>query len=196
VPNGLASDILCLPPSVSVSTFILQVFVSEMLDDDIQYMGTRHAPRVVSDSPLSTRQSVHGLVNQSEVKEHRLIALISAIVLHVEKSSMNSPYELIFSRANTDTVHVGRLSSHEAERCHGDSSSALFKCAVVSRIHAKILFSDSGHVIAISTLFFLSLIVSLLGLPHRHEVTSWHTPPQARRNRFQDVGARDTHPTH
>jgi hypothetical protein len=118
-----------------------------MLDDDIQYMGTRPAQRAVSDSPFSARQTIYGGVNQSEVEEHRLIALITDIVLHIERSATDSPYELIFSRASTDVVHIGRLSSTEVERWHGDSTSALFKCAVVSRSHAKIVFSDSGHVV-------------------------------------------------
>ncbi|KAF8225464.1 hypothetical protein L208DRAFT_423579 [Tricholoma matsutake] len=106
---------------------ILQVFVSDMLDDDIQYMGTKPAQRALSNSPFSTRQTLY------------------AIVLHIEKSSADSPYELIFSRASTDVVHIGRLSSSEVEQWHGDSASVLFKCAVVSRSHAKIVFSDSGH---------------------------------------------------
>ena len=118
-----------------------------MLDDDIQYMGTKPAHRTVPESPLSKRQTIYGVVNQSEVEEHRLIALIPAISLHIEKSVTDSPYELIFSRANTDVVHIGRLSSSEVERWHGDSTSAHFKCAVVSRSHAKIVFSDSGHVV-------------------------------------------------
>jgi len=167
-----------------------------MLDDDIQYMGTRPAQRAVSDSPFSTRQAISGGVNQSKVEDHRLIALISAVVLQIERSDVDSPYEMIFSQASTDVVHVGRLSSSEAERWHGDSASALFKCAVVSRSHAKIVFSDSGHVVtSCSLLFFLALIVSLSGLPHRLEVTPWHTCPQAWRDCFQDVGTGDTYPT-
>lgn len=128
---------------------ILQVFVSDMLDDDIQYMGTKPAQRALSNSPFSTRQTLYGGVN-SKVKRHRLIVLIPAIVLHIEKSSADSPYELIFSRASTDVVHIGRLSSSEVEQWHGDSASVLFKCAVVSRSHAKIVFSDSGHVVTSS----------------------------------------------
>jgi len=119
-------------------------FVSDMLDDDIQYMGTKPAMRAVPDTP---RQAIY------------------AIVLHIEKSLSDSHYELIFSRANTDVVHIGRLSSSEVERWHGDSTSALFKCAVVSRSHAKIVFSDSGHVVNLAPFVpFFKLIV----LPLRH----------------------------
>jgi hypothetical protein len=157
-------------------------------------MGTRHTQRDVSDSPFSTRRTINGGVNQSEVEGHRLIALIPAIVLHIEKTATESPYELIFSRANTDVVHIGRLSSSEVEQWHGGTSSALFKCAVVSRSHAKVVFSDSGHVVT-SSYWACSFTNCLVGLPHRLELTPWHTSPQARRDCFQDVDTRDTDPT-
>ena len=128
-----------------------------MLDDDIQYIGTKPAQRAGPESPLSTRQMIYGGVNHPEVEQHRLIPLIPAIVLHIEKSVTDHPYEVIFSRANTDVVHIGRLSSSEVARWHSDSTSAFFKCAVVSRNHAKIVFSDSGHVVPSLPSLFLSI---------------------------------------
>ncbi|KAF9466729.1 hypothetical protein BDZ94DRAFT_1319246 [Collybia nuda] len=98
-----------------------------MLDDDIQYMGTRPATRAVSDSPFLAHQSVTG------------------IIMHIERSSSNAPYDLIFRRANSNVIQIGRRPGTEAEQKQGDNVGAMFRCAVVSRKHAKIAFSDSGH---------------------------------------------------
>ena len=81
------------------------------------------------------------------VRHHRLIVVVVAIRLHVEKSGESEAYSLLFKRENTSVIHIGRRSGHEPDKCHTDNlTSAMFRCAVVSRKHAKIVFSDSGHV--------------------------------------------------
>lgn len=74
------------------------------------------------------------------------------IILHVEKSGADAPRRLVFRKANTNVVHIGRRSADsDSDFPRGDnelSGGAMFRCAVVSRKHAKIAFSDSGPVSA------------------------------------------------
>lgn len=53
-----------------------------------------------------------------------------------------------FRRTNTSVVHIGRRSGFDSDRRSEDAElgNAMFRCAVVSRKHAKIAFSDSGLV--------------------------------------------------
>lgn len=113
-----------------------------MLDDDIQYMGTRAA---TSDSPFLGQKTLSGGTSQSKLQASTDL-LIPGIVLHIEKSPTDTAYDLIYRRTNTNVVEIGRRPGTEAERRQGHSVGAMFRCAVVSRKHAKIAFSDSGHV--------------------------------------------------
>ncbi|KAF8952464.1 hypothetical protein BDZ97DRAFT_761244 [Flammula alnicola] len=71
---------------------------------------------------------------------------VTGISLHVEKQGGIDGYRMLFRRANTSVVHIGRRSGSETDRrLDDDGSAARFRCAVVSRKHAKIAFSDSGH---------------------------------------------------
>ncbi|KAF8962825.1 hypothetical protein BDZ97DRAFT_1073926 [Flammula alnicola] len=71
---------------------------------------------------------------------------VTGISLHVEKQGGIDGYRMLFRRANTSVVHIGRRSGSETDRrLDDDASAARFRCAVVSRKHAKIAFSDSGH---------------------------------------------------
>ncbi|PFH53648.1 hypothetical protein AMATHDRAFT_1284 [Amanita thiersii Skay4041] len=98
-----------------------------MLDDEIEYIGSRSAPRTPSVSdPLITHRPVTGLT------------------LHVEKSGASAPYELVFHKSSSSVVHIGRR--HGCESDDIDPGKAMFRCPVVSRKHAKIAFSDSGFV--------------------------------------------------
>lgn len=55
---------------------------------------------------------------------------------------------MLFRRTNTSVVHIGRRSGFDSDRRSEDAElgNAMFRCAVVSRKHAKIAFSDSGLV--------------------------------------------------
>ncbi|KAG6839676.1 hypothetical protein C0991_000287 [Blastosporella zonata] len=88
------------------------------MDDDIEYIGTR-AP---TNFP-------------------------TGIILDVEKSSDVDPAcTLTFRRSSSSSVvHIGRRPSHD-DKIQSETDAAMFRCAVVSRKHAKIAFSDSGHV--------------------------------------------------
>ncbi|KAK2464988.1 hypothetical protein APHAL10511_003064 [Amanita phalloides] len=96
-----------------------------MLDDEVQYIGTRMAQRAssVSDSPNRP---------------------VTGLSLHVEKSGLAAAYTLAFQKANSSVVQIGRrpgIDGHEY-----DPGKAMFRCPVVSRKHAKITFTDAGSV--------------------------------------------------
>lgn len=72
------------------------------------------------------------------------------MILHIDELGENEAYKMTFKRDNTSVVQIGRRSCQDAEKsCNENLSSAMFRCAVVSRKHAKIVFSDSGHVCSI-----------------------------------------------
>ena len=113
-----------------------------MLDGDIICLGSSlleerpQQPRVVG----ASRRFLN-------VRHYHLIVVAVGIRLHVEKSGESEAYSLLFKRENTSVIHIGRRSGQEPDKCHSDNlTSAMFRCAVVSRKHAKIVFSDSGHV--------------------------------------------------
>ena len=68
--------------------------------------------------------------------------------MHIEKSGGIEAYDMLFRRANTSVVHIGRRSGFDSDKRSEDAElgNAMFRCAVVSRKHAKIAFSDSGLV--------------------------------------------------
>jgi hypothetical protein len=115
-----------------------------MLDDDIQYLGSRikvkqlqrFPPRTLNGLSLSFRAGFQTLISRP------------GVALHVEKSDGNEAYILIFNRDKSSTVLVGRRPGNETESRTLDQENgrAMFRCAVVSRRHAKIAFTDSGNV--------------------------------------------------
>ncbi|KAF8151653.1 hypothetical protein B0H34DRAFT_810671 [Crassisporium funariophilum] len=96
-----------------------------MLDDEIVFLGSKQ-PLTPSARPQRP---------------------VTGIALHIEKSGGTDAYGMLFRRANTSVVHIGRRSGFDTDRRSQDSelANAMFRCAVVSRKHAKIAFSDSGH---------------------------------------------------
>lgn len=101
-----------------------------MPDDDIQYLGSCIKSR---DPPRSMQRIVNG------------------IVLYIEKSDENEPYFLKFGRDESPSILVGRRPGVESEypTLDHDNDRAMFRCAVVSRRHAKIVFTNSGNVFII-----------------------------------------------
>lgn len=101
-----------------------------MLEDDIQYMGTKLAspPVKLNFNPFSPQP-------------------LAGLVMHIEKSSNEDGCRLLFRKANATVIQIGRRPpSNDPAKRQKDSESgrAMFKCPVVSRKHAKITFSDSG----------------------------------------------------
>ncbi|KAF9444063.1 hypothetical protein P691DRAFT_737025 [Macrolepiota fuliginosa MF-IS2] len=98
-----------------------------MIDDDIQYIGSSIKLR---DPPRYPQRTV------------------TSVVLHIEKSDGNDAHVLTFNRDTSSTVHIGRRPGTEIESRTLDQEKgrAMFRCAVVSRKHARIAFTDSGNV--------------------------------------------------
>jgi len=104
-------------------------------DDGILYLGTRPAQRAAPNHPFPVARRQ-----------------LTGIALVVEKPGGEGGYGngMIFRKANTSVVHIGRRPSSEAERHReSDVDKAMFRCAVVSRQHAKITFTNGGNVILV-----------------------------------------------
>ena len=75
-----------------------------------------------------------------------MVTLFTGIVLTVEPSDNGGAHRLVFNRSDGSVVPIGRRPGGEVPSAV-DLHSAMFRCAVVSRKHAKIMFSDNtGHV--------------------------------------------------
>lgn len=75
-----------------------------------------------------------------------------------EVEEVSSSHGMVFRKAASSVVHIGRRPTVDgagAVKEGGDDASAMFRCAVVSRLHAKVVFTDSGNV---------SLFLSVLSL--------------------------------
>ncbi|KAJ6581231.1 hypothetical protein B0H19DRAFT_1114325 [Mycena capillaripes] len=98
-------------------------------DDCIQYLGTRPATRALPSPPfLSSSQRP-----------------VTGVALHIEKTGTEPGHGLIFRKAEEPVVHIGRRPGSASDKGKTESGKAFFTCPVVSRHHAKIAFSDSGH---------------------------------------------------
>lgn len=76
---------------------------------------------------------------------------------------MVDAHTLTFLRANTSVIEIGRRSGADADPEDDELESAMFRCAVVSRKHAKIAFTDAGKVRTP-----LPHVVRLIHVSHRH----------------------------
>lgn len=171
-----------------------------MLEDEIMYMGSRPASHSKSNRILSSSQATATATGETEHSSSSSLAdqwdLRLGITLHVEKSGNEEPYRMMFRRANTSVVHIGRRppAADDADRRTKDNESgrAMFRCPVVSRKHAKIAFSDSGYVCPVSSLRWhysarsdIRFLPSLsAGVSHRFEFSSRHTCAQTRNSYF------------
>ncbi|KAH9475154.1 hypothetical protein JR316_0012265 [Psilocybe cubensis] len=126
-----------------------------MLDDEIICLGSTIGPIATGPNSIpSAQRSVTG-ERYHHLSDEALLTYPSAcavgVTLHIEKQGANDAgYRMLFRKANTSVVHIGRRSGLEADTSFARSKdheqgSAMFRCAVVSRRHAKIAFSDSGH---------------------------------------------------
>lgn len=138
-----------------------------MLDDEIQYMGTRSAPTAVIPSSVRPFPSPQNPVTgKGCLQKMSLTALLgeldlSGVVLHVQANGGQPACDMTFHRSQTSAVTIGRKSSsdHKSGPEDEDASTAGFACQVVSGKHAKLAFSDSGFVSQSSS--SLSLLHSL-----------------------------------
>ncbi|KAJ7746900.1 hypothetical protein DFH07DRAFT_831708 [Mycena maculata] len=100
-------------------------------DDCIQYLGTK---------PASRPQIPHHPFLSSSQRP------VTGVALHIEKSATEEGHGLIFRKSEEPVVHIGRRPGSHSDKSASEAGKAFFTCPVVSRHHAKITFSDSGHV--------------------------------------------------
>ncbi|KAJ7636046.1 hypothetical protein DFH06DRAFT_1219813 [Mycena polygramma] len=106
-------------------------------DDCIQYLGTVRRPGARALPPfLSSLMSPRP---------------VTGIALNIEKSGAEPGRTLIFRKGEVAVVHIGRRPGSDSDNRKADAGKAFFACPVVSRHHAKIAFSDSGHCYLIDT---------------------------------------------
>ncbi|KAF9484581.1 hypothetical protein BDN70DRAFT_106163 [Pholiota conissans] len=98
------------------------------MDDDIVFLGSSPANIPIPSSRPAQRP-------------------VTGVSLHVEKNGSIDAHCLTFRRTDSTVVHIGRRPAMDPAIDDNQSTAAAsFRCAVVSRRHAKIAFSDSGHV--------------------------------------------------
>jgi hypothetical protein len=118
-------------------------------DDCIQYLGTKLATRALPSPPFLS-SSQRPVTGERTVPLCRLSAIHSlawtGVALYIEKSATEPSHGLIFRKAEEPVVHIGRRPGSDNDKRKSEPGKAFFTCPVVSRHHAKIAFSDSGHV--------------------------------------------------
>lgn len=154
-----------------------------MLEDDIQYIGTRNMPAVVAPAPMRPFTSQHGPITGKDRRRKMLFNgrpnehAPSGVILHVEANSGQPAHDMVFLRSQMSAVTIGRKSTSDNRfgRSDEDLGTAGFVCQVVSGKHAKLAFSDGGMVS--SFIHYLTGITNLrfLGVPHRFRIPPWHT---------------------
>ncbi|KAH9987613.1 hypothetical protein BJV74DRAFT_796462 [Russula compacta] len=101
------------------------------MDDDIQFLG------IVS--PISPNKSSYPHSSQLPMQPPA-----SGIMLVIPKSGDEPTQTLRFLKSRSAVIHIGRASSSVVD-ADKSPDSIQFRCPVISRRHAKLMFS-SGHV--------------------------------------------------
>lgn len=135
-----------------------------MLEDEIQYLGTRlPQPAFAGHGPKHPFPSSHNPVTgkncvfKTTFFMHLSKLVLSGAILHVEANGDQPAHDMTFYRSQTSSVTIGRKSSSDHKSGTGDGgSTAGFTCQVVSGKHAKLAFSDSGFVSLRLTTLYLS----------------------------------------
>lgn len=106
---------------------------------------------------------------------------------------------LRFDKLDTPVINIGRMPSSRVNELELDLDLDLawFRCAVVSRKHAKICFADSGHVSTLVLMFPLAVagtVPTPPGLSHRSILPSRHPLTQGRAHRSHSPRSRGPYP--
>lgn len=77
----------------------------------------------------------------------RLSISHAGVTLMVDAHGDEPSERLTFYKTQTRTIYIGRKSGQTGAKADAqDGDSALFRCPVISRKHAKITFTDFGNV--------------------------------------------------
>ncbi|KAK7047611.1 hypothetical protein VNI00_006379 [Paramarasmius palmivorus] len=102
-----------------------QATAPKMIGDDIEYIGTK--------------MGGGGMLSITSPRT------LTGVTLHVESTTSEAARRMVF-HSTTKPIHVGRSPSTNDEssrRSDQDQEAALFRCPVVSRNHATIIFDDN-----------------------------------------------------
>ncbi|KAG7440483.1 uncharacterized protein BT62DRAFT_1080852 [Guyanagaster necrorhizus] len=106
------------------------------MDDEIEYLGTKPAS---VNRPANNRPFLGALQP-------------TGITLHIEKYGGEIAETMTFQKPKGNTIAIGRrppkVDADQSKRDQ-EEGKAMFRCPVVSRKHAQIMFSDAGNVFLI-----------------------------------------------
>ncbi|KAJ7623446.1 hypothetical protein FB45DRAFT_925700 [Roridomyces roridus] len=97
-------------------------------DDGIQYLRT---------------------VTRPALPAHPFQAMVTGLSLHIDKAGNEPSHTLTFRKSDAPVVHIGRRPGSGDE--NNTPGRGFLACPVVSRKHAKLVFSDGGHVYLFDT---------------------------------------------
>jgi len=165
------------------------------MDDDIQFLGMV--------SPISTQKSSYAhpnnpnspmlqppasgaslAVHSDETDNGVLTYNLIGIMLVIPKSGDEPTQTLRFLKSRSAVIHIGRASSSVLD-ADKSPDSIQFRCPVISRRHAKLMFS-SGHVCIFPSFLNPMSAPPLLthstshicaGLHRRFALPPWNPPP-------------------
>ena len=122
------------------------------MDDDIQFLGMVSPVSAHKSSyPHPSHHPMHPPASGASIAVHTddpnspvLTCPLVGIMLVIPKSGDEPTQTLRFLESRSAVVHIGRASSSLAD-ADKSPDSIQFRCPVISRRHAKLMFS-SGHV--------------------------------------------------
>ena len=123
------------------------------MDDDIQFLGmvnnvSPHRPYVHPSHP-PLRPPASGASTNAAQADGTIARLLTypliGIMLVIPKIGEQPTQTLRFLKSRSTVVHIGRASSSLVGDAEKSPDTIQFRCPVISRRHAKLMFS-SGHV--------------------------------------------------
>lgn len=148
-------ELNCFPPTFSPFHSHLQSFLYSHLtmDDDIQFIGmvspisTQKPSYPHPNNPPTLQPPASGAflaVQSDDTNCGALTYNLIGIMLVIPKSGDEPTQTLRFLKSRSAVVHIGRASSSVVDP-DKSPDSIQFRCPVISRRHARLMFS-SGHV--------------------------------------------------
>lgn len=120
------------------------------MDDDIQFLGmvspiSPHRPSYAQSNLQHPPASGMSTAVQSDDTQNGVLTYsLIGVMLVIPKSREEPTQTLRFLKSRSSVVHIGRASSSLVVQ-DKSPDSVQFRCPVISRRHAKLMFS-SGHV--------------------------------------------------
>ncbi|KAK7696499.1 hypothetical protein QCA50_001157 [Cerrena zonata] len=112
-----------------------------------------HAPGEVRGTPIQAFVGGDNGANNT--------IFVLGLVLRVDGWGEQQPITLRFYKDRTETIHIGRKSAQNPGKYVSTEDRALFQCAVVSRQHAKLTFTE-GNVCIVAHPCTLTVILTLI----------------------------------